>query len=258
MSDNFGITWKQVPVCPVCESKERHWYWQTYWGESLIVGFWICKCGIIYADRVPETQWEVEKYYNEYYTPLVVGQHTQDKLKANELERALRVLRAVKDGYHKPLEVKRHLDVGCGFGILMQETKKQFDCVSEGVDVRDLATENGYKVYADLDEIDGTYDLVTCVHTLEHVTDPLGFLKKIRTVCSKNLFIEVPSFRPATGILSAHHLFGFTTHTLPVIAEEAGFRTQRIEQIVHGVEFDELGRSKGKVELQLRAEVKDE
>jgi len=253
-SMNIEVTWKGVIDCPVCGSQKKHWYWQMQWGE-LIITFWLCECGIVYGDRVPQDDKEMRKYYNEYYSPLVFGQHGVDKLRADELERALRI---VWDQFDFP-EVKRHLDVGCAFGLFMQEMQTKYGCVSEGLDLRDMAGEYGYKVYADPSEIEGTYDLITVIHTLEHVTDPVGFLKALRPLCTKNLFLEVPSFRPSDGVLSPHHLFGFTTHTLPMVAERAGFSTVRVEQAVHALVIDEEdGQQKGKVELQLWAEVKDE
>jgi len=247
------IRWRGVIDCPACGSRKKHWYWQLKWGD-LTITFWICECGLVYADRVPHDE-ELNKYYNEYYTPLVFGHHGLKKLRAHELQRATRI---VWEQFEFS-EVERHLDVGCGYGLLMQEVQDKYDCVSEGLDVRDLASNYGYKVYTDAGEIEGTYDLVTVIHTLEHVVDPVGFLKALRPLCSKNLFIEVPSFRPAAGILSPHHLFGFTTHSLADVAERAGFSIIRTSQIVHQVEIDEEdGLPKGKVELQLWAEVKDE
>ena len=246
------ITWRGLIACPVCGSQERHWYQQVQWGE-LAITFWICVCGIVYGDRVPTDEEEIRKYYNEYYTPLVFGQHGLNKLRANELVRAQRL---VWEQFDYP-EVKRHLDVGCAYGLFMQEMQTRYDCISEGLDLRDLAGD-GYKVYTDPSEVKGTYDLITVIHTLEHTTDPVGFLKALRPLCSKNLFIEVPNFGPSVGVLSPHHVFGFTTHSLPMVAKMAGFSIVKVNQVIHEVGTGEDGVVKGKIELQLLAEVKDE
>jgi len=253
MKTKVTVDWKAVVKCPVCESTERHWYWQTFWGE-LTISFWICECGLVYSDRVPKNEKEAEIYYSEYYSPMVEAHHAVGGLRANELVRARRVL----DNAIVYPEIKRHLDIGCGHGILMQEMKKKYGCISEGCDIRSFAEEDGYKVYKNFSEITEPYDLVTCIHALEHVVDPLQFLKDMTKVCSRFLFIEVPSFRPSVGLLSSHHLFGFTIHSLADIVARAGFVVKEVRQVIHSTEIGDDGRTRGKIELELWAEVEDE
>ena len=244
------IGWRNVPTCPLCGSEEKHWYTQKFWAD-LKIPFWICKCGLVYAGMVPADDEEIQKYYDAFYTPLTTNQHGIEKLHKSSHARALRITKQLDY-----LEVERHLDVGCGHGGQMREMQKRYNCVSEGHDIRNFVDD--FKVYSDMSEIEGTYDLVTCIHTLEHVPDPVGFLKKMRPLCSLNLFIEVPSFRPEDGVLSPHHLFGFTTHTLSAVVNAAGFRPTLARQVLHSMFEDEHGRTLGKIELQLFAEVIDE
>jgi len=200
---------------------------------------------------VPANDDEVGRYYDEFYTPLTVAQWGIERLKNNELGRATRIVDCFE--YEK---VERHLDVGCAWGRLMQEMQSRYNCVSEGVDIRCLT--EGYKVYKDLDEVEGTYDLITSLHTLEHMVDPVGFLRALRPFCSKHLFLEVPSFRPEIGVLSAHHLFGFTTHSLEKALLRAGWYPTLIRQIMHSLSRDDDGFSRCKIELQAFAEVTSE
>ena len=244
------IKWNAVQECPFCGGEEKHWFTQVYWSD-LAIPFWLCECGLVYAGMTPADEGEVKKYYEHFYTPLTEGQWGIDGLKENELGRATRVA----EGFAYP-EIKRHLDIGCGYGVLMEEISNKYGCLSEGCDVRNL-TEN-YKVYGSFSEIEDTYDLVTCVHTLEHSIDPLGFLKEMRPLCSKHLYIEVPSLGTARGTLSPHHLFGFTAHSLKKMVEAAGFPIVLIRQITHSNYEDEEGITRGKVELQCFAEVGDE
>jgi len=240
------IKWKAIELCPVCGDNKKHFFLQSQLGE-MFINFWICRCGIVYADRHPVDEEEVDKYYNEFYTPLTEGHWGVDGLKKREAERAARL---ITKNLLFP-EVLRYLDIGCCYGGLLDAVSEKYGCVSEGCDIRDFA--DGYKVHKSLDEIEETYDLVTCIHTLEHVTDPVGYLKAIRKVCSGTLFMEVPSFSTSKGVLSPHHLFGFTTHTLHDIVENAGFRVIEVGQAVHGPDDEH-----NKVELQVLAEVGDE
>ena len=76
----------------------------------------------------------------------------------------------------------------------------------------------------------GPVRAVICRHTLEHVPDPLGFLRAIRSVLDANgvVFIEVPDARPITHDLRGHelwdeHLHIFTPVNLSIIMRRAGF-----------------------------------
>jgi SAM-dependent methyltransferase len=73
---------------------------------------------------------------------------------------------------------------------------------------------------------------IVCRHTLEHVPDPLGFLKAIRSILAPDgiAFIEVPDARPITHSLHGHelwdeHLHIFTEANLRLILHAAGFET---------------------------------
>ena len=249
LEEEISIEWKSIDECPVCGNDKKHFYWQGKWGGTLYINFWICKCGIVYADRQPANDIEIDKYYRDYYTKITEGHwgiEGPGGLKEREKDRAYRLMA----GNLALLRPARHLDIGCCYGGLMDMLSEELGCVSEGCDIRNLA--EGHKVYKTLDEVDGPYDLVTCIHTLEHTPDPVGYLEAIRKICSGTLFIEVPSFAPLTGVLSPHHLFGFTVHTLHDIVENAGFKVIEVGQAVHGND------KANKVELQIMAKVENE
>jgi SAM-dependent methyltransferase len=91
--------------------------------------------------------------------------------------------------------VERHLDIGSGAGILMREINHKYDCQSFGceVDKDYLAYSNKKGMYATSDMPGGKFDLVTIVHTLEHVPDPVKTLIDIRVRLNGNLYVEVPT-----------------------------------------------------------------
>ncbi len=77
------------------------------------------------------------------------------------------------------------LDVGCGNGVLLRGARR-LGFTAEGFDPSPWAQEQGFKVYAQWPDVpDKTYDVVTCLSTLEHVPHPLEFVadiaKRLRT-----------------------------------------------------------------------------
>jgi 2-polyprenyl-6-hydroxyphenyl methylase/3-demethylubiquinone-9 3-methyltransferase len=85
-----------------------------------------------------------------------------------------------------PLEGKSALDVGCGAGLLAEPlarlgaTVTGIDATSEVIAVaREHAAAMGlaidYRV-GDVQELEGQFDLITCMEVIEHVADPAAFV----------------------------------------------------------------------------------
>jgi 2-polyprenyl-6-hydroxyphenyl methylase/3-demethylubiquinone-9 3-methyltransferase len=86
----------------------------------------------------------------------------------------------------RPLEGKTALDVGCGAGLLAEPLARLgakvtgVDASSELIAVarehaRAMGLEMDYRA-ADVLEIEGQFDLVTCMEVIEHVADPTAFI----------------------------------------------------------------------------------
>jgi 2-polyprenyl-3-methyl-5-hydroxy-6-metoxy-1,4-benzoquinol methylase len=115
--------------------------------------------------------------------------------------------------------VHRHMDVGSGAGILIRVAKSKYGCVGVGVEL-----DKDYIAYASEQGIvsgpafpEGTFDLVTIVHTLEHVPRPVETLMLIKEHLDGHLYIEVP-----TDKYDIVHPFMFNEKSLGRAFELAG------------------------------------
>ena len=89
----------------------------------------------------------------------------------------------------RPLEGKSALDVGCGAGLLAEPLARlgakvtAIDAAPELIEVAKAhAGGQGLEIdyrYAAVEDMDGTFDLVTSMEVIEHVADPQAFLNSL-------------------------------------------------------------------------------
>jgi SAM-dependent methyltransferase len=135
----------------------------------------------------------------------------------------------------------RALDVGCGRAFLLNALKDRFDVTGIEIDPDSAAfaeRELGIPVMqgeiTDSDARDGSFDLITFWHSLEHMPDPRAALKKAFALLKPKgfLIIAVPDigsvqarvFRSYWYHLDVpRHLYHFSRGTLSRSIEDAGF-----------------------------------
>ncbi|MFM6932101.1 MAG: class I SAM-dependent methyltransferase [Novosphingobium sp.] len=105
-----------------------------------------------------------------------------------------------------PTAPARILDFGCGGGEYLLRMRRLGNAVV-GVDFDpaslDLARKSGLEVMfpgeLDSPEFDGSFDLVTLAHVIEHVQDPVALLRRLRTCLRPGgqLYLETPNAEAA-------------------------------------------------------------
>ncbi len=96
----------------------------------------------------------------------------------------------------------RLLDIGCAYGLLVNAASVQFE--SYGIDISQFAIENSKRYCkgrimkasaSELPFINGAFDIITAVDTLEHIHHLTKCLKDIRRILKKSgiLFLQLPN-----------------------------------------------------------------
>ena len=142
-------------------------------------------------------------------------------------------------------EPKHLLDIGSGFGIFPHGLKpymKSVSCIEPNPDSAQFINELGIDCFNGFYEpgIFGRKDIVTLVHVLEHMRDPIKFLQQIREADIKNdgvLYVEVPDACEFDYLPSDHdefnstHMYMFDMSTLIRVLQKGGFKPWLIRSL---------------------------
>jgi SAM-dependent methyltransferase len=202
------------------------------------------RCGLVFSDLYQEG-FEPQALYQDFYKneiPVRFASGLEPILKLFRLYRALKVATTA-------VGARTILDIGCGTGYLLYFLKKFFGYRrTAGTQLSEKAclfarNRLGLEVYFnDLLELpleDGSFELITIFHVLEHVVNPEAYLSRSRRLLRKGgrLFIEVPNFQSWSRALSGrywlgldldHHLHFFTPGTLTALLGKLGFSVRRV------------------------------
>jgi SAM-dependent methyltransferase len=140
------------------------------------------------------------------------------------------------------------LDVGAGLGVFLWELKQRDNnnfwqpyAVELNIDSVKLLNNTGIKCWHPEGNppYPSNMNVVSCIHTLEHVEDPEDFLCEIKDCLVDNgkLFLEVPDARefdylpPDHDEFNSCHCTFFTPETLMWLVQDAGFNVTDLHMV---------------------------
>ncbi len=186
--------------CPLCgASEEEHVQQKT--GVASAQRFNIVRCSNCKLVRVNPRIANLriaELYDREYYAGRGFDRSVRYTGEIGGWARAEndRIIRTVETALKRPITGVRWIDVGCGTGALLESVRSK-GAVGLGSDDSDAAMEacrarNVPFLRANqLNEVLGTFDVVTAVEVIEHVTDPIQFLRFLVSLVRKGGIVYV-------------------------------------------------------------------
>ena len=188
----------------------------------------VCECKLVYQ-QMYMTQKENEEFYKNEYR-LAVPPYKKDMDAINIIQEENRGKKNNDVLIDFGIEPKKHLDVGSSSGYFSMMLKDTYGCASIGVEPYDLFREfsisQGVNTVEDISEVNGKFDLITIVHVLEHLLNPLEMLSNIANLLEDDghLFVEVPFM-----MLCLSHPLLFHGTTLKKMLNKANFEILRLE-----------------------------
>lgn len=195
-----------------------------------------CNCSLI--QKVPDELWlsEIKDIYDNYtiyHQSAGVEQSVYDQTTGEPKLRSLAIAEQIQKNVDLPTKGEL-LDIGCGNGAFINGFSRVFsDWSLDGLeqDEKNLVYLNKIKNFSkliteDINDYAKEYDFVSLMHSLEHFTDPISYLKDIRKNIKKDgyLFIQVPNIaKNKFDYLVADHLSHFDKTTLSNVLETSGY-----------------------------------
>ncbi|MFA5133285.1 MAG: methyltransferase domain-containing protein [Patescibacteria group bacterium] len=201
----------------------------------------ICKnCGLVYVNpRLSKEE------YDSFHRKEFLSEKNLDDTCQVSAKRQAKDFDIKKSIYNfledKILSGQNILDIGCGFGTLLDIFKKNKNINAYGIELGDLDVKFSREKYgldvfqisleefAAKEENYGKFDVIILHHTLEHLPEPLASLSQIKKLLKPQgiLYIGVPNIlnikkRPDIFFQVGHPL-SFSPHSLKSLLEKAGF-----------------------------------
>lgn len=231
-------------MCPVCAGLPISETAVDFSGVTSDVKPWprvsnllVCGgCGLLHKRTSAEWFRDIDVIYNDYEA-YHQGQGAEQSVRQEEgsdlSPRSALLVRFAKD--ELALESSgRLLDVGCGNGALLRSFGAEFPGWElVGVD----RSESGAAAVRAMPGVEqfvtggpadapGRYDLITLVHVLEHVPDPIAFLSEVAAKLTPQgaVLIDAPSFSGNPFDLAVvDHVTHFSLATLRELTRRAGY-----------------------------------
>lgn len=241
-------------ACPLCNSLHYRLLYPKYYSRLVK-----CKCTLIYTNPRLKSGYLQHLYSKEYFqneNSLHFGyeNYLSDQPKINKTfeGRLNHIKKFIKTG--------NLLDIGCATGFFMHVAARQGWNV-EGVEISSFAANYarkhfGFKIHQlDIQSFKHTpnsFDIITMWDTIEHFTNPIQVLKKIKLLLNDNglLVFSTPDASSIPAKLTRHrwvgyklsdeHLTYFSKKTVSLLCEKAGFRIIKTSYIGKHVSFPML------------------
>jgi SAM-dependent methyltransferase len=226
--------------CPLCKDERSTLFDQREFRGLQVMNRLCSNCGLVYqSPRMTED--ELQEFYNAEYRQIYQGDAGPiQKDMAIQKARAEANVALLKDWGIE--QVGRFLDIGCSTGSFLEELRKVYKCQVIGIEpgeaYRQYTQSRDLTVFESLEAANAAgerkFDLIAMIHVLEHVPDPVGYLKELRNNYLKEdgtILIEVPNLY-AHDSFEVAHMTSFSRHTLMEVVKLAGFNTKYLE--MHG------------------------
>jgi SAM-dependent methyltransferase len=178
-------------------------FWQLIYHECP-------ECGLRFMSPRPN-----DASYERYYSTMEYRNASARILTPDEMDHREKVRARRYETDLENVPYKSHLDIGCSRGYLLDMSKSNGASVI-GVEPNRDYTVPGIPTVSSIDDVEGRFDLVTCIHVLEHVTNPKHVADRMIELTKPGgvVVVEVPKDDPVGLSSGLSHPYAFQPKTI--------------------------------------------
>jgi SAM-dependent methyltransferase len=219
--------------CPLCKDDRSTLFDQREFRGYMVTNRLCSNCGLVYQSP-RKSEAELREFYLGEYRRIYQGDEgpTQKDITV-QVARAGVIFDLLLDNGVE--HINHYLDIGSSTGLLLEKIKQEFHCQVTGIEpgnaYREYAISKGLEVFESLEAMTASgerkFDLITMMHVLEHIPDPVDYLHRLRSDLMTEqgkLLVEVPNLY-AHDSFEVAHLTCFSRHSLVELLGKAGFKT---------------------------------
>ena len=224
------MDWITVKNCPLCAAESSQLFDQRTFRLYPVENRLCTRCGFVFQSPRLSDQALDEFYATEYRLTYQGSDEPTTRDVFIQEQRAAALGRFLHKKLPTPIQPASLLDIGSSGGLLLDRLGKDYALRGVGVEPGDAyryyAGQKGWQVVASLNQLEPElFGMVSMVHVLEHLPDPLAYLQALRRerlAPTGYLLVEVPNLY-AHDSFEIAHLSAFSLHTLTQMLVKAGY-----------------------------------
>lgn len=226
--------WEKICECPLCGGVEFRPH-SKHWKGLFTIRLQSCAaCGLIIQNPRLSAD-SLDSFYRSGYRPGSKNNKGCEKLFDRGVRRGTYICDFLREN---GIDYKGSVifEVGCSYGGILEQFKRE-GCSVKGCDLDGMPVRYGVSKGLDLEEgsIDTLKksgckaDIVVLSHVLEHIPDPILFIKGVKSLLNPGgiLYIEAPGMKNGKSkrrYIQPGHLLYFDLRTLRRVVEKTNFR----------------------------------
>lgn len=226
----------EYPACPLCQSEQRETSYEQS-GEHKIVRCQDCRVYYLYP-RLTESA-ILRFYANDNYFEGGDSGYSDTSYADQELALSATFKRLMRNLHRRKITGGLLLEVGCGYGYLLEEAEEYFskrvgtDFSPEAVRLASAKADEIYEGGIEQVPAAAKFDCVIATHVIEHVYQPLEFVKQLisRTKPNGTVVLAAPDMggmlkklmgRRWASFKTPEHVLYYDHATLSALMRRAG------------------------------------